>query len=55
MEEIVWLTDERCFAVLVKLGAHFSTVRYNKEGIDYEVIVFNDEFDYYKGDDNDED
>jgi len=53
--EYVWLTDERTFAELVRLGAHFSTVRYTREGIDYEVIVSNDEFDYWEDDASDYD
>jgi hypothetical protein len=44
--EIVWLTEERIFAVLVNLGAYFSQVKYTRGGIDYEVQVSNDEFEF---------
>lgn len=47
--EIVWLEEERTYAELLSLGAFFSTVRYTREGIDYEVLVSNDEFDYIEG------
>lgn len=52
--EIVWLTEERTFAVLVNLGAYVSTVRYTHGGIDYEVIIDNDDFEYWKDDSGDE-
>lgn len=54
MPEIVWLTEERHYAELTNLGAHLSLVRYTRGGIDYEVLIPNDEFDYI-GDDRDED
>lgn len=54
--EIVWLQEERTFAELVQQGAYFSTVRFTRGGIDYEILVGNDEFDDYEGrDDDDED
>lgn len=49
--EIVWLVDERTYAQLVSLGAYFSKVKYTREGIDYEVLVSNDEFEYIEGED----
>lgn len=55
MIEIVWLTEERCFAQLLNLGAYMSTVRYTRGGIEYEVLIDNDEFEFYEGNDNDED
>lgn len=51
--EIVWLVEERTFARLVQLGAFFSVVEYTREGIDYEVVVTNDEFDYWEGEQGD--
>lgn len=42
--EVVWLIDERTFAHLVKLGAHVSVVRYTRAGIDFEVVIENDEY-----------
>lgn len=43
-DDIVWLTEERTFARLVEMGAFYSVVKYTRDGIDYEVIVENDEF-----------
>lgn len=45
-DEIVWLTEERCFARLLQMNAYYSTVKYTRDGIDYEVQVANDEFDF---------
>lgn len=42
--EIVWLLEERVFGILVRLGTYFSLVRYNKNGMEYEVLIENDEF-----------
>lgn len=53
--EYVWLTEERTYAELVSLGASFSRVRYTRGGIDYEVLVENDEFEYREADDIDGD
>lgn len=54
--EIVWLTEERTYGELLSLGAHYSMVRYTRGGIDYEVLVSNDEFDIkYDGEDDDGD
>lgn len=44
--EIVWLLEERTYAVLVNLGAYYSTVRFTRGGIDYDIQVANDEFEY---------
>lgn len=41
---VVWLTEYRTFGWLIKEGAHFSTVVYTAEGIDYEEAIENDEF-----------
>lgn len=54
MGELLWLTEERCFAEMVTNGAHCSIVKYTREGIDYEVIVDNDEFTYFGGDASDD-
>lgn len=43
--EVVWLTEERCFGVIVgSLGAYYTNVRYTRGGMEYEVLVENDEF-----------
>ena len=47
-DEIVWLLEERTFAVLVNRGAWFSMVKYTRGGIDYEVQVSNDEYEFIK-------
>ena len=44
MSEIVWLTEERCFAYLISLGAHVSRVQFKKLGIDYDIYIENDEW-----------
>lgn len=44
--EIVWLTEERTFGILLSLGASFSWIKYSRDGIDYEILVENDEFEY---------
>lgn len=53
--EIVWLNEERTFAELIQRGAHFSMVKYTQGGYEYEILVGNDEFDDYEGNDNDDD
>lgn len=56
MIEYIWLTDENVPGVLMHHGAFVSWVRYTKGGITYEVLVENDEFEYYdNGDDEDYD
>lgn len=42
-ESIVFLQDEQVFGIIVKHGAHVSLVRYEKDGISYEVYVENDD------------
>lgn len=44
MGEIVWLTEERTYAYLVRRNAFFSLVRYSRGGIDYEIEIENDEY-----------
>lgn len=53
--EIIWLVEERTYAELIRRGAFFSTVRYTRGGIEYEILVGNDEFDDYEGNDDDSD
>lgn len=48
MDEVVWLTEERTLAVLVTLGAYMSKVKYTRAGVDYEIFIDNDEFEYFK-------
>lgn len=58
MPEIVWMVDEnerRFPAELVNRGASFSTLRYVRGGIEYEVFVENDEYEFEGEDDIDGD
>lgn len=53
--ELVRLED-RTLAEIVQRGAYFSLVRFTRGGIDYEILVGNEEFDDYEGDnDGDQD
>lgn len=54
MSEIVWLTEERTFARLVKLGAYYSVVTYSRAGMDYEVLIDNEDIEF-GADEDDED
>lgn len=54
----IYLTEERVFGQMVKMGAYYSTVNFTKGGIEYEVMVENDEFVFLEdltGYDNDDD
>jgi hypothetical protein len=44
MDEYIWLTYERCYGILISMGAHFSLVKYKIGGIEYEVMISNDEY-----------
>lgn len=46
LPEIVWLTVERRFAVLVNRGAYYSVVKYTRYGTEYEVEIDNDEYEF---------
>jgi hypothetical protein len=41
---IVYIYEERVYGTVDKLGAFASLVKYNKDGIDCEVLLENDEF-----------
>lgn len=44
-ESLVYLIEEKVWAKIVgAMGAYYSTVTYNKGGIDYEVLVENEDF-----------
>lgn len=51
--ELVRLSD-RTLAEVVQRGAYASLVRYTRGGIDYEVVMENEEFDDYEGGDDDD-
>lgn len=44
--EYVFIPDENVVAEVMYLGAHFITARYEKGGIEYEVQLTNDEFEF---------
>jgi hypothetical protein len=46
--ELVWLLNDRHFAVLVNRGAFFSTVKYTRDGNDYEVEIENNDYEFYE-------
>lgn len=53
---VVWLDDEHCFGRIVgALGAYYTNIRYIKGGMEYEVLMENDEFtlleDFFEYDD----
>ena len=41
---IVYIFEENCFGTLVSYGAYTSRINYKKNGIEYELDLFNDEF-----------
>ena len=41
---IVFIHKEGVYGACEKLGAFASTVRYNKDGVEHEVVLENDEF-----------
>lgn len=46
--EIVWLLTERHFALLVQRDAFYSLVAYTRDGQDYEVVVNNDDYEFWE-------
>lgn len=47
-KEIVWLTEDRHFALLIQRDAFYSLVAYTREGINYEVVVKNDDYEFWE-------
>jgi len=41
---VVYIHDEKAWGTVDKLGAFASMVKYQKDGIDYEILLENDEF-----------
>lgn len=39
--------SDRTLAELVSLNAHYATVKYTRDGIDYEVQLTDDEYEFY--------
>lgn len=46
--EVVWLTEDRTYAILIRELAYVSLVRYTRGGIDYEVWIENNEIERWK-------
>ena len=46
MNEWVWIHEERVYGELINYGTYFSRVRYEKSGLEYEVLLENDEFEF---------
>lgn len=45
--EYVWIPEERVYGILISSGAYYSRVVYSLEGTTYEVVMDNDEFEYF--------
>lgn len=41
---VVFIQEEQIYGTVDKLGAFVSNVKYQKDGIDYEVVLENEEF-----------
>jgi len=41
---VVYIHDEKAWGTVDQLGAFASMVKYQKDGIDYEILLENDEF-----------
>ena len=41
---VVYIHDEKAYGTVEKLGAYASAVKYQKDGIEYEVILENSDF-----------
>lgn len=41
---IVYITDEEVYGTVDSLGAYASTVKYQKDGVEYEVLLENRDF-----------
>lgn len=46
--DIVWLYEYRTYAYLVQRNAFDSIVKFTHGGIDYEVQVLNDDYEYFE-------
>ena len=41
---IVYIQDENIYGYLLSEGVYASRIKYNKLGVEYEVMILNDEF-----------
>jgi len=39
----VYIVDEQVHGIVISMGAHASRVRYEKDGISYDVIILNED------------
>jgi hypothetical protein len=46
--EVVWLHEYRTYAFLISMGAYYSHVKFSRNGLDYEIIVENDDFETWE-------
>lgn len=46
--EIVWLNEYRTYAYLVRRDAFASLVTFTQNGVDYEVEVLNDDYEFFE-------
>lgn len=51
MSSIVWLEEEHHHATLVSRNAFTSIVKFTQKGIEYELLVDNDEYSFIEEDD----
>lgn len=48
MPEVVWLTEERTYGVLILMGAHFSVIRYYRNGVGHDMLIENEEYEFWE-------
>ena len=48
MNSIVWLYDYEVYAKLIQQNAYDSLVQFTRGGIDYEVRVLNDDYEFFE-------
>lgn len=46
--EVVWLLEKRRYALLLNMGAYYSQVLWTENGIDYEDLIPNDEWEFWE-------
>jgi hypothetical protein len=46
-DEIVWLFEQRRYALLVSRHAYYSVVKYVEHGLDIEIEVMNDDYEFW--------
>ena len=46
--ELIFIHEERVLGILIRRDAYLSLVKYTKDGIDYEVWIDNDDYDFWE-------